>query len=190
MLLLNRFASLAGLLLAPIMLISCTAVQPATPATPTRPDAVTALETAYGASSQAGFGSAVFYAPLPPTGDLAQAALAKYQFFLGDLWQRYGADAWMGSWRQVYTRPPGATHDIVTELRTIDDRDAASSASMILDNIDNAETARAALAAAFDDPAVTELAVFNLGDGAAMSGILVAGRHHDHGAIFLVFLID
>ena len=29
---------------------------------------------------------------------------------------------------------------------------------------------------AFDDPSVTELLVYNLGDGGAMSGILVAGR--------------
>ena len=36
---------------------------------------------------------------------------------------------------------------------------------------------RAALAVAFDDPGVTELRVFDLGDGEAMSGLLVAGRH-------------
>ena len=51
--------------------------------------------------------------------------------------------------------------------------------------------ARAALAAAFDDPAVTELHVFNLGDGGAMSGLLVAGRRQGTGeATFLVFLMD
>ena len=43
---------------------------------------------------------------------------------------------------------------------------------MILDNVDGAGAARAALADAFDVPAVTELRVFNLGDGTAMSGIL------------------
>jgi hypothetical protein len=36
---------------------------------------------------------------------------------------------------------------------------------MILDNINDAGEARAALSAAFDDPAVTELRVFNLGAG-------------------------
>jgi hypothetical protein len=42
-----------------------------------------------------------------------------------------------------------------------------------------------------DDPAVTELRVFNLGDGGAMSGILVAGRRAGTAdATFLVFLLD
>ncbi len=50
--------------------------------------------------------------------------------------------------------------------------------------------ADAALAAAFDDPAVTELRVFNLGDGGAMSGILVAARRATGDATFLVFLLD
>ena len=49
---------------------------------------VTALEAAYGAPSQAGFGSAVFYEPTEAGDDLAQAALAKYKYFIGDLWER------------------------------------------------------------------------------------------------------
>jgi len=60
----------------------------------------------------------------------------------------------------------------VSELRGITDPDAGRSAPMILDNVDGAGAARAALADAFDVPAVTELRVFNLGDGTAMSGIL------------------
>ena len=54
-----------------------------------------------------------------------------------------------------------------------------------------AEAARAALSAAFDDPKVSELRVFNLGDGEAMSGLLVAGRRGASGeSTFLVFLMD
>lgn len=155
-----------------------------------KPEAVSALETAYGAPSQAGFGSAVFYEPLPESADLAQAALAKYRFFVGDAWERFGEDAWMGPWQQVYARPQGAALDIVTALRGIEDRDAASSAALILDDVDNAEGARAALAAVFDDPAVTEVAAYRLGDGAAMSGLLVAGRLQDQNAVYLVFLLD
>jgi hypothetical protein len=38
---------------------------------------------------------------------------------------------------------------------------------------------------------VSELRVFNLGDGAAMAGLLVAGRRGATGeATFLVFLLD
>jgi hypothetical protein len=155
------------------------------------PAYVTGLEAASGAPSQAAFGSAVFHEQLKAADDLAQAALAKYKYFVGDQRQRYGEDAWMGPWKEVYTRPTGAKPDIVAELRGIADPDAQNSVPMILENIDGAEQARAALAAAYDDPAVTELRVFNLGDGETMAGLLVAGRRQATGeATFLVFLMD
>jgi hypothetical protein len=155
------------------------------------PAYVTALQAAYGAPNQAAFGSAVFYEPKAGGTDLAALGLTKYRYFVGDLWERYGEDAWMGPWRQVYARPAAAAVDIVAELRAIADPDAARSIPMILDNINGAEQARASLAAAFDDPAMSEVGVFNLGDSGAMSGILVAGRRAATGeAIFLVFLLD
>ena len=148
-------------------------------------DTVAQLETAYGAPSQAGFGSAVFDETLDPGADLAAAAQEKYKYFVGELWERWGEDAWLGPWREVYSRPAGAAPDIVAELNAIDDGDAALSAPMIVDNDP------AALAAVFDDPALTELRVFNLGDGGAMSGLLIAGRRAaTHDATFLVFLLD
>jgi len=156
-----------------------------------KPAYMPAIEAAYGAPSQAGFGSAVFFEPILASDDLAQAALAKYKYFTGELWARLGEEAWMGPWKEVYTRPTGAEADIVAELRGIADPDAQNSVPMILENIEGAEKARAALAVAYDDPAVTELRVFNLGDGEAMSGILVAGRRGATGeATFLVFLLD
>ena len=156
-----------------------------------KPAYVTRLEAAYGQPSQAGFGSAVFYESSRAIDDLGKMALAKYKYFVGELWERYGEDAWLGPWKQVYTRPAGAKPDIVAELRGITDQDAAVSTPMILDVVENADAARSALAAAYDDPAVTELRVFNLGDGEAMSGLLVASRRQGAGeATFLVFLLD
>jgi hypothetical protein len=156
-----------------------------------KPVYVTDLEAAYGVSSQAGFGSAVFYVQNSADSALEQMALAKYKYFVGDLWERYGADAWMGPWKEVYSRPLDAHADIVAELRAIRDADARLSAPMILDSIQDTEKAHTALAAAYDNPAVTELRVFNLGDGGAMMGILVAGRLGATGeAIFLLFLLD
>lgn len=156
-----------------------------------KPAYVTALEAVYGEPSQAGFGSAVFFDTPSTVAELAGAALAKYRYFVGELWARYGEDAWMGPWKQVYARPADAAHDIIAELRAIDDGDAAISVPMILENVENAEQGRAALRAAFDGAAVTEVAVFNLGDGGAMSGLLVAGaRAAEKTAVFLVFLMD
>lgn len=160
------------------------------PESTTKPAYVTDLETAYGPPSQAGFGSAVFYEPDAGNGDLPAWALEKYKYFVGDLWDRYGEEAWLGPWRQVYWRPDGAVPGIIAELKSIDDADAARSVEMVLDNIENPDAARVALSAAFNDPAVNELVVFNLGDDGAMSGVVVAGRRTTGAATILVFLMD
>ena len=184
-------AAIAVALLALPLLSACNPVVPAPRAGDAPPAYIADLQAAYGAPSQAAFGSAIFYEPHAETGDLPAWALAKYKYFVGDLWERYGEDAWLGPWRQVYARPADAKPDIVAELRAIEDPDAARSVPMILDIIDAAEQARAALSAAFDDATMSEVAVFNLGDGGAMSGLLVAGRRPATGeAIFLVFLLD
>jgi hypothetical protein len=147
------------------------------------PKSIANLQAAYGAPSQAAFGSAVFYEALAPDADLEPAALARYRYFVGELWERYGEAAWLGPWREVYARPVGAKPDIVAELKGITDPNAALSAPMLLDND------AAALAAVFDDPALTELRVFSVGDGGAMSGLLLSGRL-PAAALFLVFLMD
>ena len=84
-----------------------------------KPALVTDLEAAYGAPSQAGFGSAVFTEQLKASDELEKAALAKYKYFTGELWERWGEAAWMGPWKEVYTRPSGTKPDIVAELRGI-----------------------------------------------------------------------
>jgi hypothetical protein len=84
----------------------------------------------------------------------------------------------------------GSTRDIVAGLRSIADPGARLSVPMILDVVENAQAARQALSAAYDDAAVTDLAVYTVGDGAAMSGILIAGRREMGEAAFVVFLMD
>lgn len=156
-----------------------------------KPAYVAALEAAYGPPSQAGFGSAVFYAPGQSAGSLEATAQAQYQYFVGDLWDRYGADAWLGTWQQVYSRPPGAGRAIASELRAIDDRTTAQSVELLLDEVDDLLSAQQALSSAFDDPAVTDLSVYTIGDGAALSGILLAARRGAGGeTIMLIFLLD
>ena len=159
--------------------------------TPTQPEYLTDLTAAYGAPSRQGFGSAVFREILQDTGDVTNAALSKYRYVVGNPWERYGEQAGLEAWRQIYARETAAHPNIVIELRGIADPDTRRSLPMILEGIERAEVARAALSAAFDDLAVTELRVFNLGDGEAMSGLLVAGRRGTTGeSTFLVFLYD
>jgi hypothetical protein len=158
---------------------------------PVPPDPVAALEAAYGAPSQAAFGSAVFTEQLEADDDLASRAQGWYRIFVGERWAALGEDAWMAPWKQVYERPQGSSPDIVAELRGISDPQARLSVPMILDVVEGAEEARAALSAVYDGPSMTELRVFDIGDGEAMSGLLVAGRRVDDGpAVFLVFLLD
>jgi hypothetical protein len=154
------------------------------------PDYVKDLQAVYGAPGAAGFGSAVFFEPQLAADDLEGAALDKYKHFVGKNWTLDRAAAWMSTWQRVYARAAGDRHDVVAELRGISDRAARSSVTMLLDAVDNAAQARQALAAALDDPAVSQLLVYRLGDGEAMSGVLVAGQRNDGTAIFLVFLLD
>jgi hypothetical protein len=159
------------------------------PAASPNPAAVTNLEAIYGSPSQTGFGSAVFHKPVEQSADLEVAALEYYRYFLGNQWERFGEDTWMAAWRQVYLRP-GNTHSILTELRSISDPDAGLCVSMILDNISDPDAGQKALSATYDDIGVENLVVYTLGDGAAMSGLLIAGRYSGGEAIFLVFLMD
>ena len=155
----------------------------------TTPAYVAALQAAYGAPSQAGFGSAVFFGH-SPANELEKAALANYKYFVGDNWERFGEATWIRQWKQVYLRPFGGTHEIVAELYNITDSTAKLAVPMILENIENADKAVQALSAAFDVLAVSQLVVFNIGDGEAMSGILIAGRRYNDETTCLVFLLD
>ena len=85
----------------------------------------------------------------------------------------------------------GATHPILVidrgEGNIEYDR---NSAPIVVEVAGGDEATGEALAKAYDDPAVTKLRVFALGDGEAMSGLLVAGKRKSGEATFLVFLAD
>lgn len=96
-------------------------------------DHVAALEAVCGAASAAGFGSAVFHGRLAPDEELARAAFETYRGFVGPLWERFGADAWTGPWKEIYARPSGSRAGLVAELKGLEGPDASSSASMVVD---------------------------------------------------------
>jgi len=61
---------------------------------------------------------------------------------------------------------------------------------MLLNSISDSKEAQESLALAFDNADVQDLLVFDLGDGGAMSGVLIAARRQNRDAVFLVFLMD
>lgn len=155
-----------------------------------KPQYVVDLEGPYGPPSQAGFGAAVFFEVAEKDADLEALARTYYQYFVGELWARWGEEAWMGPWKEVYRRKAGAKRDVVKELRGIDDPDASISVPLVLEVMDDPEAAVKALAAAYDDPDVADFRVYTIGDGSAMSGLLLAGQRENGEATFLTVLMD
>lgn len=151
--------------------------------------AVKILQAIYGQPSQAGFGSAVFYERIEPGSDLEPIALRYYQYFVGELWEHYGESAWMSTWKLVYGRPTGIQPNIVAELRAIAPPDVHYVPILLLEETDDQARAQQALAAVFDDPQVTDVSVYAIGDGAALSGLLAAGYRPNEMTI-LISLID
>jgi hypothetical protein len=155
-----------------------------------KPDYVLKMEAAYGAPSQNGFGSAIFFEEIDQDEKLETASMQKYQHYMGDLWERFGEEAWLSQWKEVYKRKAGLQHNIVSELQGISELDVSNSVSMILDVVEDADSAKLALTNAYDDQDVVDLRVYRLGDGDAMSGLLIAGRRSNNETTFLVFVMD
>jgi hypothetical protein len=155
------------------------------------PHFLTDLIDIYGSPSQAGFGSAVFYEKIEKNADLESIALQYYQYFLGDLWTRLGETAWLSTWKQVYARQTGKTSQIVSELKAIATTEVASFVPLLLlTHTEQGEKAQKTLSAVYDDPGVAELRVYTIGDGGAMSGLLIIGHRTTGEAIILISLLD
>jgi hypothetical protein len=153
-----------------------------------RPDYVRALEERFGIPSRNGFGSTVLFGTAASRDDLVRLAGHAYRYFVGDLWDRWGEAAWMGVWRLVFERT--TSRDVVAELNQLSDPQAGSSADVVLNSTEDPDSSRTVLAEAFDHPAVKDLLVYTIGDGGAMSGLLVAARRTNGEATFLAFLMD
>lgn len=155
------------------------------------PDAFDELEARFGGPSDDGFGSAVFRRPAPPGSDLEALARDVYRDFVGELWTRFGAEAWTGAWSELAARSAAAEGSVLDLLGAIADPLGRSAADMLVNGGPDPEAAAKALADAFDREGISGLKVFRIGDGEAMSGVIVAGSDRDAGeAAFVAFLMD
>lgn len=149
-----------------------------------------ALRAIFGPPSQLGFGSAVFAERVDQPQDLEAVAKRCYRHFLGKKWAAAGESVWMAPWQRVYTRPSNLRPAILAELHSIQNPAVRSSISMLLDGHDTPEAARQALSTVYDDAAMETVEVYTLGDGAALSGVLIVGRTRSGAATLLAFLMD
>ena len=153
-------------------------------------DIFKALEKVYGKACSAGFGSAVFHEISKPDSSLASIALNVYKLFMGEKWNPETEATWLSGWKIVYERNPGTVPDMLTELNHIKDADAKRSVPLLTELIENAEKGKEALAAAFNHPDISHVAVFTVGDNAAMSGLILSGSYTDHSACSVICLMD
>lgn len=137
---------------------------------------VTKLQSIYGGPEVQGMGSSVLELSVPAGESLEELAKQRYQEFCGEIWERFGPENWLAQWAEVYRRPDGQAGDIVRELRELQDQPTELAGSLLLDNIDEPETAVAALAEVFNHPSIRRLSIFRLGDGEAYSGLLIAAE--------------
>lgn len=128
------------------------------------------------------------------TSSLETTALMIYQKFCGELWNRFGEAAWMSSWEKVYQRDntsrTDSSGDFLSEIRSIRNPAIHGLLPMLIDEIEDSELAKKHLAEAFDSPEVREVAVYSIGDGAAMSGLIVASDRINGERICLILLLD
>jgi hypothetical protein len=154
-----------------------------------------ALENVFGGPSQAAFGTSVFCDVISNdtaqsgAKSLEQRAFCWYQFFCGESWEKFGPDNWTREWKMVYQRTVNA-QSILNALETLDDRQARMNAGVMLEGAAEPQAAQSALSQAFDDPAVADLRIYRIGDGNAMSGILIAGQRSNAETAFVTFLMD
>jgi hypothetical protein len=151
---------------------------------------IEALEQVYGKPSKTGFGSAVFSEVSKQGVSLASNALDIYKLFMGDKWKAETVASWMSSWKLVYERHPGTIADILNELKNIKDADAKRSVPLLTELVENAEQGKQALAAVFNHPDISQVQVFNVGDNAAISGLLLCGLFSDNTVCTVICLMD
>jgi len=161
-------------------------------ATENSPSWVSQLEQVFGPASQAAFGSAVFYQADGDAGPAGLEAAARdvYRTFCGELWEEFGVENWLGTWRRLYERPAEQAGDIVHEIQALPAPETRSAALMLWEGGPDPTQAQAALRAAFDTSTVLHLHIYQIGDAGAMSGALLAAETAAGAHCFLIILLD
>ena len=154
--------------------------------------AIENLEQVFGSASEAGFGSAVFVRQSSETEprSLETDGRDVYRIFCGDNWDGFGVDNWLANWKLLHERLPGREGDIIAEIQAIRDPEAGSAAQMLLESGPDPEHAENVLRSAFNAGNISQLQIFKIGDGGAMSGAIIAAETNANRRVFLIILLD
>lgn len=155
------------------------------------PDRYLELEGSFGGPSSNGFGSAVFRRPLATEVELETVARGVYETFVGKMWSDFGPEVWLANFVELASRGANRGSKILDILRSLEDPTTRSAAALMLDGGTDPEASAGVLERAFDHAAISELRVFAIGDGGAMSGLIIASRDTEcMEDILLSFLMD
>ena len=152
-------------------------VTASTPAAAPDPDAWARLQSLWGPCEPVGMGDALCRERWKPGAALEEWARAKYLVLANKNWEDFEPEQWLANFREVYRRPAGSTGAIVDELRALQGNNVELVVENVLTNRDDAAELRPALSAVFDGPHLAELVVYSIGDGEALNGLLIVGRH-------------
>ena len=140
-------------------------------------DAWARLQSLWGPCEPVGMGDALCREPLPAKAALDDWARAKHLVLANKNWEVFEPEQWLANFREVYRRPAGSTGAIVDELLALQGNNVELVVENVLTNRDDAAELRPALSAVFDGPHLAELVIYSIGDGEALNGLLIVGRH-------------
>lgn len=152
------------------------------------------LQSIFGGPSENGFGSAAFMFLAPEAKgthtSLSDQAKLVYQRFLGDAWDRFGANHWLAGWKKSFHRQAAETTDFLLEIKSSEYANLRRLLGVLIEGHENPEEALRALQTTFNARSVASFEAFEVGDNEAMSGLILAAEFQSGGRSYLIFLMD
>ncbi len=140
-------------------------------------DAWARLQLLWGPCEPVGMGDALCRERLDAGVSLDEWARAKYLVLANKNLEVFEPEKWLAQFREVHRRPAGSEGAIVQDLLGLQGNNFELVVENVLTNREDAAELKPALSAVFDGPRMAEVVVYSIGDGEALNGLLIVGRH-------------
>ena len=140
-------------------------------------NAWTRLQSLLGPCEPVGMGDALCREPLASDASLDEWARAKSLVLANKNREVFEPQMWLANFHEVARRPARTEGRIIDELLARKGDNFELVVENFLTNRDDAADLRTALTAVFDGPHMAEVVVYSMGDGEALNGLLIVGRH-------------